>query len=95
VGADAQPFFRVFNPTLQGQRFDPEGVFVKQWLPELARVPIEFVHEPWKMSAADQRKYGAVSGRDYPAPIVDHAFARDRALRHYRQRQGSLNVMER
>ena len=84
VGADAQPFFRVFNPTLQGQRFDPEGVFVKQWLPELRGVPIEYVHEPWKLSADDQQKYGAVIGRDYPAPIVDHGFARDRALRHYR-----------
>jgi deoxyribodipyrimidine photo-lyase len=84
VGADAQPFFRVFNPTLQGQRFDPEGVFVKQWLPELSSVPIDLVHEPWKLSASDQRKYGVIIGRDYPAPIVDHAFARDRALRHYR-----------
>jgi deoxyribodipyrimidine photo-lyase len=83
VGADAQPFFRVFNPTLQGQRFDPEGVFVKQWLPELARVPIESVHEPWKLSQADQRKYGVIVGRDYAAPIVDHGFARDRALRHF------------
>jgi deoxyribodipyrimidine photo-lyase len=85
VGADAQPFFRVFNPTLQGQRFDPEGVFVKQWLPELSGVPIELVHEPWKLSASDQQKFGVIIGRDYPAPIVDHAFARDRALRHYRK----------
>jgi deoxyribodipyrimidine photo-lyase len=84
VGADAQPFFRVFNPTLQGQRFDPEGVFVKQWLPELRGVPIEYVHEPWKLSASDQRQYGVKIGRDYPAPIIDHGFARDRALRHYR-----------
>jgi deoxyribodipyrimidine photo-lyase len=84
VGADAQPFFRVFNPTLQGQRFDPEGVFVKQWLPELRGMPIEYVHEPWKLSASDQQRYGVILGRDYPAPIVDHGFARDRALRHYR-----------
>jgi deoxyribodipyrimidine photo-lyase len=84
VGADAQPFFRVFNPTLQGQRFDPAGVFVKQWLPELRGVPIEYVHEPWKLSVSDQREYGVLIGRDYPAPIVDHGFARDRALRHYR-----------
>jgi deoxyribodipyrimidine photo-lyase len=84
VGADAQPFFRVFNPTLQGQRFDPKGVFVKQWLPELSGVPIELVHEPWKLSASDQQKCGVSIGRDYPAPIIDHAFARDRALRHYR-----------
>ncbi len=94
VGADAQPFFRVFNPTLQGQRFDPEGVFVKQWLPELRNVPIEFVHEPWTLSASDQRRYGVIIERDYPAPIVDHSFARDRALRHYRQRHGAL-AMER
>ena len=86
VGADAQPFFRVFNPTLQGQRFDPEGLFVKQWLPELAQVPIELVHEPWKMKQADQQKYGVIIGRDYPAPIIDHAFARDRAIQHYRDR---------
>jgi deoxyribodipyrimidine photo-lyase len=85
VGADAQPFFRVFNPTLQGQRFDPAGSFVKQWLPELVQVPIEFVHEPWKMKPADQQKYGVIIGRDYPAPIVEHSFARDRALRHYRR----------
>jgi deoxyribodipyrimidine photo-lyase len=84
VGADAQPFFRVFNPTLQGQRFDPEGVFVKQWLPELRGVPIEYVHEPWKLSANDQRKYGVIIGRDYPAPIIEHSFARNRALQHYR-----------
>jgi deoxyribodipyrimidine photo-lyase len=94
VGADAQPFFRVFNPTLQGQRFDPNGVFVKQWLPELRGVPIELVHEPWKLSAGDQRKYDVIIGRDYPAPIVDHSFARDRALRHYRQQHATL-VIER
>jgi deoxyribodipyrimidine photo-lyase len=86
VGADAQPFFRVFNPTLQGQRFDPDGVFVKQWLPELVQVPIEWVHEPWKMSQVDQQKYNVIIGRDYPAPIIDHAFARDRAIQHYRDR---------
>jgi deoxyribodipyrimidine photo-lyase len=92
VGADAQPFFRVFNPTLQGQRFDPAGSFVKQWLPELARVPIEWVHEPWKMSSADQQKYGVIIGRDYPAPIIEHSFARDRALQHYRNRNSAKIV---
>ncbi len=90
VGADAQPFFRVFNPILQGQRFDPDGVFVKQWLPELAQVPIEYVHAPWKLSAAEQRKYCVTIGQDYPAPIIDHRFARDRALTHYRQQQTTL-----
>jgi deoxyribodipyrimidine photo-lyase len=92
VGADAQPFFRVFNPTLQGQRFDPAGSFVKQWLPELVQVPIEFVHEPWKMKPADQQKYGVIIGRDYPAPIIEHSFARDRALQHYRNRNSAKIV---
>jgi len=87
VGADAQPFFRVFNPTLQGQRFDPDGAFVKQWLPELARVPVELVHEPWKMTPLEQQAAGCIIGRDYAAPIIDHHFARDRALRHYRSSQ--------
>lgn len=84
VGADAQPFFRVFNPTLQGQRFDPDGKFVRQWLPELARVPDRLVHEPWKMTSLEQREANCLIGRDYPAPIIDHHYARDRALRHYR-----------
>jgi len=92
VGADAQPFFRVFNPTLQGQRFDPEGLFVKQWLPELANVPIEWVHEPWKMKLGDQQKYNVIIGRDYPAPIIEHRFARERALQHYRNRSNSKVV---
>lgn len=94
VGADAQPFFRVFNPTLQGQRFDPDGAFVRQWLPELARVPDRLVHEPWKMSPVEQREAGCVIGRDYPAPIIDHRFARERALRHYRERQPNLAMRE-
>ena len=84
VGADAQPFFRVFNPTLQGLRFDPHGKFVRQWLPELEQVPAEYIHEPWKMNPAQQRAAGCLIDQDYPAPIIDHAFARDRALQHYR-----------
>jgi deoxyribodipyrimidine photo-lyase len=84
VGADAQPFFRVFNPTLQGQRFDPDGKFVRQWLPELVGVPDRLVHEPWKMTSLEQREAHCLIGPDYPAPIIDHHYARDRALRHYR-----------
>ncbi len=92
VGADAQPFFRVFNPTLQGQRFDPDGKFVRQWLPELARVPDRLVHEPWKMTSLEQREAGCLIGRDYPAPIIDHHYARDRALRHYRTSNVKVTV---
>jgi len=57
---------------------------VRRWIPELARVPSKFIHEPWKMSATEQSQAGCVIDRDYPAPIIDHRFARDRALRHYR-----------
>lgn len=92
VGADAQPFFRVFNPTLQGQRFDPDGKFVRQWLPELARVPDRLVHEPWKMTSLEQREASCLIGRDYPAPIIDHHYARDRALRHYRMSNVKITV---
>jgi deoxyribodipyrimidine photo-lyase len=73
-GCDAQPWFRIFNPTAQGQRFDPEGVYVKRWLPELAEVPVALVHEPWKAPRALRARL------DYPEPIVDHAFARQRFL---------------
>ena len=69
-GADAAPFFRIFNPALQGQRFDPQGDYVRRWVPELAALPDKFIHQPWLAPA----KTG------YPAPIVDHAEARERAL---------------
>lgn len=80
VGTDAQPYFRVFNPVTQGKRFDPDGDYVRTWLPELARVPTARVHEPWTMSDGEQAAAGCRIGTDYPAPIVDHAEARERAL---------------
>lgn len=84
TGCDAQPWFRIFNPVAQSQRFDPGGRFIRRYLPELARVPVEFVHEPWTMSAAMQRESGCVIGRDYPAPIVDHGVQRAKALGLYK-----------
>jgi deoxyribodipyrimidine photo-lyase len=80
TGTDAQPFFRVFNPVTQGQRFDPDGAYVHRFVPELAGVPAPAVHSPWELTDADQRRYGVRIGVDYPAPIVDHAEARRRAL---------------
>jgi deoxyribodipyrimidine photo-lyase len=80
TGVDAAPYFRVFNPTLQGATFDPEGAFVRAMLPVLARVPDAYVHQPWTMPPLLQLETGCVVGRDYPEPIVDHAFARQRAL---------------
>lgn len=80
TGTDAAPYFRIFNPVTQGQKFDPQGSYVRRWLPELARVPAKYVHAPWEMPAADQRASGCRLGHDYPAPLVDHQQARARAL---------------
>lgn len=79
-GADAAPYFRVFNPVSQGQKFDPDGAYVRRWVPELARLPDAFVHEPWAASPIERAAAGVTLGRDYPNPIVDHAAARVRAL---------------
>jgi deoxyribodipyrimidine photo-lyase len=80
VGTDAQPYFRVFNPVLQGERFDPDGAYVRRWVPELGHVPAARVHAPWRMSEGEQDAAGCRIGRDYPSPIVDHAEARRRAI---------------
>jgi deoxyribodipyrimidine photo-lyase len=85
TGADAAPYFRVFNPMLQGMKFDPQGAYVRRWIPELAAVPDKFIHEPWKMPPEEQRQLGCVIGKDYPVPIIDHATARQRALLTYQQ----------
>lgn len=75
TGTDAQPYFRIFNPVAQGERFDPEGTYVKQWVPELRGLPPERVHRPW---------HAAEPPKGYPQPIVDHVLARARALDAYR-----------
>jgi deoxyribodipyrimidine photo-lyase len=79
-GADAAPYFRVFNPVLQGEKFDPEGQYVRRWVPELAGLDARWIHAPWKAPAAVLAAAALRLGRDYPAPIVDHGFARARAL---------------
>ncbi len=84
VGTDAAPYFRVFNPILQGTKFDPEGAYVRRYVPELANVPTKFIHEPRKMPPEVQRKSGCIIGRDYPAPIVEHILARARVLAAYK-----------
>jgi len=85
TGTDAAPYFRIFNPVLQGQKFDPQGVYVRQWVPELARVPDKFIHQPWKMPPDVQRQARCAIEEDYPPPIVDHAWARERTLAAYGQ----------
>jgi deoxyribodipyrimidine photo-lyase len=87
VGTDAAPYFRIFNPVLQAKKFDPDGAYVRRWVPEVARVPTSHVHEPWTLAPPEQQAAGCRVGRDYPAPIVDHHTARDRALAAYRRSQ--------
>lgn len=85
VGTDAAPYFRVFNPVLQSKKFDPHGRFIRRWLPELERLPDDYLHEPWLLPVNLQQKTGFKPGRDYPLPLVDHAQAKERTLRAYQQ----------
>ncbi len=79
-GADAAPYFRIFNPTLQGEKFDPDGAYVRRFCPELAGLPSKFVHRPWTAPASALAEAKVRLGETYPRPIVDHGFARRRAL---------------
>ncbi|MGE0723287.1 MAG: deoxyribodipyrimidine photo-lyase [Alphaproteobacteria bacterium] len=79
-GADAAPYFRVFNPVLQGEKFDPEGGYVRRFVPELAGLPAKWIHRPWEAPADALATAGIRLGKDYPTPIVDHGAARKRAL---------------
>lgn len=83
TGCDAQPYFRIFNPIMQSERFDADGKFIRRYVPELANVPATYVHAPWRLKPIDQSMLNCVIGRDYPAPIVDHDTARKAALERY------------
>lgn len=83
TGCDAQPYFRIFNPILQSERFDADGAFIRRYVPELQRVPRRYIHAPWTMPPLEQQAAGVIIGRDYPGPIVDHPEAREAALRMY------------
>ncbi len=84
-GADAAPYFRIFNPILQGEKFDPEGDYVREFCPELANLPASFIHRPWEADAESLDGAQVRLGVTYPRPIVDHGEARDRALAAYQQ----------
>ncbi|MGB5333669.1 MAG: deoxyribodipyrimidine photo-lyase [Woeseiaceae bacterium] len=79
-GADAAPYFRIFNPVTQGKKFDPEGDYVRRYIPELASMPDKFIHNPWEAPPEILREAGVQIGRDYPAPVVDLKSSRERAL---------------
>jgi len=84
-GADASPYFRIFNPVLQGEKFDPEGDYVRRWVPELEKLDAAYIHKPWAAPEKVLKEAGVKLGTTYPTPIVDHAAARERALAAYRQ----------
>ena len=93
-GADAAPYFRVFNPILQGAKFDPDGEYVRTWVPEIAKLPDDVLHEPW--NASDEVLAGAdvVLGETYPKPIVDHKTGRERALDAYAKLKAKAKSFE-
>ncbi len=79
-GVDAAPFFRVFNPVLQGEKFDPDGAYIRRWIPELGGLPARWIHRPWEAPGDVLGRAGVALGKMYPRPIVDHRRARERAL---------------
>lgn len=88
-GADAAPYFRVFNPILQGEKFDPDGAYVRRWVPEIARLPAALIHRPWSATPLELAGAGLELGKSYPEPIIDHKRGRERALKAYAKVRGS------
>jgi deoxyribodipyrimidine photo-lyase len=88
TGTDAAPYFRVFHPVTQSKKYDPQGLYIHRWVPELAAVPERFIHTPWEMPQDVQERVECMIGQAYPAPIVDHKWARTRALEAYRKARG-------
>lgn len=88
TGCDAQPYFRIFNPVSQSQRFDADGAFIRRYLPELKDCDNKSIHAPWLMTPLEQQAAGVVIGRDYPAPVVDHAVVRLQALELFKAVKG-------
>ena len=87
-GADAAPYFRIFNPVLQGRRFDPDGAYTRRFVPELAGLPDRWLFAPWEAPAAVLQAAGVELGKDYPRPVVDLAASRQRALAAYAESRG-------
>ena len=83
TGTDAAPYFRIFNPVNQSQKFDPAGDYIRRWVPELAHVPTRYIHVPWEMPLAEQRATGCFIGQTYPTPLIDRRQTRGRTLEAY------------
>ena len=84
TGTDAAPYFRIFNPVAQGQKFDPSGGYIRRWVPELRGVSEKYIHEPWRMAHSEQLRARCLVGTDYPERIVDQGWARERVLAAYK-----------
>lgn len=91
-GTDAAPYFRIFNPVLQGKKFDPDGRYVRRWIPELAAMPVKHIHDPWTAPPEIQASCNVAIGDDYPAPIVDHGKARKDALAGYQMVRSAMSA---
>ena len=89
TGCDAQPYFRIFHPVNQSEKFDPQGAFIRRYVPEMRSVPDEHLHSPWNMTPLEQQACNIIIGKDYPAPIVDHAVQRVKALALYKGVKGA------
>jgi len=87
-GADAAPYFRIFAPVTQGEKFDAEGEYVRRWIPELAEMPAKWVHKPWEAPTNVLTEAGVELGKNYPRPIVDHVKARTDALAAFKTLRG-------
>ncbi len=90
-GAGAAPFFRIFNPVLQGEKFDPDGAYVRRWVPELAILPAPHIHSPWRVPGEALAQAGIAFGRTYPLQIVDHGLARAGALAAFAEISGATS----
>jgi deoxyribodipyrimidine photo-lyase len=89
-GADAAPYFRIFNPVSQSERFDPSGSYIRRWIPELSALDNRWIHRPWEAPKELLKRAGIELGRDYPTPIVSHAIAREIALEAYGRLRGGI-----
>ena len=92
TGADAAPYFRVFNPVLQSRKFDPEGTYIRRWVPEIAAVPDEWIHAPWELGPLELEGMDVKLGETYPFPIVEHSEARQRTIAAYRKAREDARV---
>lgn len=88
-GADASPYYRIFNPIIQGEKFDADGKYVRQYIPELKNLPSKFIHKPWEAPLSVLKTAGITLGEHYPRPIVDHSTARDRAMNAFKTLRGT------